>query len=129
MKTLGKVLLGIVGLVVLAVGVLFALSSRAVGKKYAVTAHPVAVPTDSASLARGAHLVEAVVACRDCHGENLGGGALAMGPVGTFVGPNLTSGTGAWRARRSSAWSWPSATASGPTAPRSSSCPPRRTPT
>ncbi len=94
MKTLGKVLLGIVGLVVLAVGVLFALSSRAVGKKYEVTAHPVAVPTDSASLARGAHLVEAVVACRDCHGENLGGGALAMGPVGTFVGPNLTSGQG-----------------------------------
>lgn len=94
MKTLGKVLLGIVGLLVLAVGVLFALSGRALGKKYPVGSAAVAIPGDSASLARGAHLVEAIVACRECHGDDLGGNPMPMGPLGTFVAPNLTSGRG-----------------------------------
>jgi hypothetical protein len=51
--------------------------------------------TDAAQLARGEHLAHTIMPCADsgCHGHDLGGGnATAMGPIGTFVAPNITSG-------------------------------------
>lgn len=51
--------------------------------------------TDPAVLARGKHLVDSVVPCAasDCHGADLAGGkTIAMGPLGTFTGPNVTRG-------------------------------------
>lgn len=68
---------------------------ESIAKVYAVPPIAVQRSTDPAVLARGKHLVEATAACAsaDCHGGDLGGGKpLAMGPVGTFVGPNLTPG-------------------------------------
>lgn len=94
MKIVGKVLLGLVAVLGIAVGAIYALSTRALGKTYNVTPAPLTVAGDSATIARGEHLVEAVVVCRDCHGEKLAGMAMAMGPMGTFVAPNLTSGRG-----------------------------------
>jgi mono/diheme cytochrome c family protein len=49
--------------------------------------------TDPAVLARGKHLAESLGACVTCHGENLGGGRVEpMGPMGTIVIPNITTG-------------------------------------
>lgn len=47
------------------------------------------------ALERGRHLVEARYACSECHGEDFGGGVMVDAfPVGTILGPNLTSGAG-----------------------------------
>jgi mono/diheme cytochrome c family protein len=44
---------------------------------------------------RGEHLVRARYACGECHGENYGGGVMVDAfPLGTLLGPNLTSGAG-----------------------------------
>ena len=44
---------------------------------------------------RGRHLVESRYACTTCHGEDFGGGVMVDAfPMGTFLGPNLTSGAG-----------------------------------
>lgn len=50
--------------------------------------------TDAAVVSRGKHLAESVAACAsgECHGPDLSGGrTIAMGPVATFTGPNITS--------------------------------------
>lgn len=55
------------------------------------------VPIDDSpeAVERGAHLVEAVVACGECHGEGLRGKAFFNDPaVGTVVSANLTRGEG-----------------------------------
>ncbi len=56
-----------------------------------------ATPTDptAAALERGEHLLAARYGCRECHGQDFGGGTMmdAM-PMGRFLGPNLTLGEG-----------------------------------
>ena len=86
---------GVVALAVLAVGVLYALSGRKLSAKHELAAEPaLVIPSDSASIARGAHLVNALP-CGECHGTDLGGRLLAdAGPFGLIVGPNLTRGRG-----------------------------------
>jgi Cytochrome C oxidase, cbb3-type, subunit III len=62
-------------------------------KVYDVPLPTVARSTDAAILARGKHLVESAAPCAvtSCHGRDLGGGKpIAIGPVGTFAGPNIT---------------------------------------
>lgn len=54
----------------------------------------VTIETDAELIARGKHLAESLAGCAtsDCHGEDLGGGKPAeFGPIGTFVGGNITS--------------------------------------
>lgn len=49
--------------------------------------------SDPAVIARGEHLSKSVAGCatKDCHGADYAGGnTLAMGPVATLTGPNLT---------------------------------------
>jgi mono/diheme cytochrome c family protein len=47
------------------------------------------------ALERGRHLVEARYACAECHGVDYGGGVMVDAfPIGTLLGPNLTSGEG-----------------------------------
>ena len=49
---------GVVALAVLVVGVLYGLSGRKLSAKYELAAEPaLVIPTDSGSIARGAHLV------------------------------------------------------------------------
>ncbi len=62
--------------------------------RYEVRDVALAIPTDSATIARGAHLGQAVVACGECHGADLGGQVLPMGGLGDFTAPNLTAGRG-----------------------------------
>jgi hypothetical protein len=69
--------------------------NASMGKVYDVPLPAIERSSDPAVIARGKHLAESVGACatRDCHGADLGGGAvIAMGPLGTFAGPNITMG-------------------------------------
>lgn len=118
MKTFLKVLgWAASGVVVLALGVYgWAHASSAKAMDRSVNAHavtfPVPVPlsaeeadgmsqTEAESEAltraieRGRHLVSARYACGECHGANFGGGVMVDAfPLGSFLGPNLTTGAG-----------------------------------
>lgn len=60
-----------------------------------VVTHPVTVPTDGDTVARGEYLVDAVSQCRMCHGEKLEGQVFVEGEMGIYLAaPNLTSGKG-----------------------------------
>jgi mono/diheme cytochrome c family protein len=64
-------------------------------KVYDVPLPKIERTTDPARLARGEHLAHTVMPCADsgCHGNDLGGGKITeMGPIGTFVAPNITMG-------------------------------------
>lgn len=74
-----------------------------VAKRYDVPIPAVTLVKDPATLARGKHLVEAVGSCntRDCHGADLSGATLTMGPLARLSGPNITTAPGAALARYS----------------------------
>jgi len=60
---------------------------------YDVPVPSITLSTDPAVVARGKHLVQSAAGCAaaSCHGGDLAGGKpIVMGPVGTFVGPNIT---------------------------------------
>lgn len=98
LKRVGIGIAGVVGLVVVAAGVGYAVGTSKVNRTYAVQTAKLTIPTDSASLARGAHLVR-TFGCVDCHGANLGGQVLEDAPPFRAVAPNLTSGRGGLAAR------------------------------
>ena len=97
-RALRWVLISLGGLVALALvlGVaLYALSRSKLLAKHEVPAEPaLVIPSDSASIARGAHLVNAKP-CGQCHGVDLGGNVFAdAGPFALLAAPNLTRGRG-----------------------------------
>jgi mono/diheme cytochrome c family protein len=82
-------------LVLLGVGGIFLTTNRALAAKKPLPAHSFTAPTDSASIAKGEHLVRALVKCVDCHGDDLGGKLMVDDPaIGTLWAPNLTRGKG-----------------------------------
>jgi mono/diheme cytochrome c family protein len=94
-----KVLLRIVGVLVVlllvVIAVVYGLSSREIHRTYNVTSEPLTIPTDSASIIRGKHLVTAIGKCGDCHGDNFGGKAFIDDPMfGHIYAKNLTRGKG-----------------------------------
>lgn len=63
-------------------------------KRYDVKVESLVIPTDSASIAIGKHLVD-IKGCRDCHGDNMAGKIVADNlMLGHLAGPNLTHGEG-----------------------------------
>lgn len=84
----------LVGAVLLAAAAITGMSRRTLNRHFDVKPAEVAIPTDSASIERGHHLATAIAKCTDCHGEDLGGVAMEMGPMGTFPAKNLTTGRG-----------------------------------
>lgn len=63
-------------------------------KKYDVKIASLQIPSDSASLAKGAHLI-AIKGCSECHGNNLEGKVINDDAVfGRLVATNLTKGKG-----------------------------------
>jgi mono/diheme cytochrome c family protein len=93
LKWLGVGLAGLLGLILLAVVVLFIIGNNRVNQTYQVTPLPVEVSAGAESLARGEHLVE--VACKSCHGADLSGQPLMDEPgIGTIYTANLTRGKG-----------------------------------
>ena len=94
LKRIGYTLAGLAGLVVVAIAAAYGLSEMRFRRAYTVPAEQVTVSDDSATLARGAHLV-ASVGCADCHGEGLRGNAIIdAAPMGRLVALNLTKGEG-----------------------------------
>lgn len=98
-----SVLAAIAALVVLGVVAIALMSKRVLANRFEVTPGAVTIPTDSASIARGKHLASAIAKCVDCHGEDLRGQAMEMGPMGTFPAVNLTTGKGG-RVRTDAEW-------------------------
>jgi cytochrome c553 len=91
----GIALGALVLIVALAAGVVYAASERKLDRIYSAHLDTVPVPTDSASIARGAHLASSVTTCALCHAADGGGAIYAdMGAMGRIVGPNLTRGRG-----------------------------------
>lgn len=95
LKWISLALAGLLGLLVAAAIVIFALASSKLSRTYEVEVAAVAIPNDEAAIARGEHLVRAISGCDGCHGENLGGMVLLDDPaIMTFYRANLTSGAG-----------------------------------
>lgn len=96
MKWVLWILGGLLGIVAIAAIFIYVGSNRAFHKVYEVpAARPLYVRADSASLARGQHLANAVALCAECHGDKLEGKILIDGqPFATLWAPNLTSGKG-----------------------------------
>lgn len=95
MKTLGKILGGIVAVVVLALSTIFVFSTQTLNKHIEYSDASPPIPRDSASIARGRHLSRAISKCVECHGTDLGGQVLIDElPFARVVAPNLTSGRG-----------------------------------
>ena len=101
MKTLGKILGGLVVVVIMILSTIFVFSTQTLNKNIEYTDASPPIPKDSASIERGRHLSRAISKCVDCHGDDFGGTVIidAM-PMGRVVAPNLTSGRGGIAANR-----------------------------
>ena len=84
----------VAGLVLAAAAAIFVVSSLRLSRRLAIPSESITVPTDSATIARGAHLASAISKCVDCHGQNLAGQVMDLGPVGHLTARNLTGGRG-----------------------------------
>jgi cytochrome c553 len=94
-KIIGYTAGGLIGVVVLVAAGGYVASESRVSGKMPVTHEAIAIPTDSASIARGAHLAGPIAKCTDCHGADLGGAVIVEnGAMGRWPGPNLTRGKG-----------------------------------
>lgn len=95
LKWVGYIVGGVVALILLAVGVVYAMTSARLGKSYPLDVKAVEVPTDSMSVERGRHLVFAVGKCPQCHGDNLAGKMISDDPAfARLWSANLTRGKG-----------------------------------
>lgn len=93
-RRIGVALAGLVVVIVILVAALFGLSASKLGSRLAITPEPLTIGTDSATLERGKHLAGPIGKCTDCHGANLQGQVMDMGPVGKLIASNLTRGKG-----------------------------------
>jgi len=85
-------LAAVASLVLIAAIVVYGVSERRLGRTYPAHDYPLAIASDSATIARGAR-VATLRGCRGCHGENLGGGVMIDDPLfGRIVTANLTRG-------------------------------------
>lgn len=95
LKWLGYIVGGLVLLVIIGVGTVYAITSSRMSKTYPTEVEAVAIPSDPTAVARGKHLVEAVGKCTNCHGENLSGTRVFDAPVFMkLTATNLTAGKG-----------------------------------
>jgi len=95
LKWVGYVIGGLLAIVVVALAAVYAKSSSRMSKSYPLDATAVVIPTDSASIERGHHLVLAVGKCTNCHGDNLAGKLVADDPAfARLWSANLTRGNG-----------------------------------
>ncbi len=95
LKWVGYIVGGFIVIVLLAVGTVYALTSSRMAKTYPTDVPVVPIPTDSASIARGEHLVESVGKCQGCHGDNYAGTVFSDDAVfAKLTSANITSGKG-----------------------------------
>jgi mono/diheme cytochrome c family protein len=91
LKWIGYIVGGILVLILIAVGTLYALGGSKLNRTYSTEVDSLAIPTDPASIERGRHLVTAVGKCAGCHGDNLGGKKVADDAMfAKLNAPNIT---------------------------------------
>jgi cytochrome c553 len=94
LRIAGRILLGLLALILLVVLVSSTVSAARLRKRYEVPATSLTVPTDSASLARG-QVVATLTGCTSCHTSTLGGQVMIDGfPFARLAAPNITRGKG-----------------------------------
>src|SRR3990172_5321526 len=95
-KWLGIVVGAVVVVILLVVGYIYWKSGSKLSKKYDYqVTRAVYAPADSASLARGRHIISSLAMCVECHGKDFGGATIIDVPVFAVAsGPNLTRGKG-----------------------------------
>ena len=94
LRIAGRILAGLLALVLLVVVVSYVVSSMRLKKKYDVASATLSIPTDSASLARG-RVYATLAGCTGCHTPTLGGQVMIDGfPFAKLAAPNLTRGKG-----------------------------------
>ena len=94
LKWIGIVTGSLAALLLLAVGVVYALSNARFNRTYEVQVAPVEIPTDPQSIAYGEHLAS-IRGCKGCHGQDLSGEIeFQDSMVGTIANANLTGGQG-----------------------------------
>ena len=94
-KWIGLVLAAVVGFLVIAAAIVYGISSRRIAKVYTFDDQPLTIPTDSVSVAKGEHFVQAITKCAGCHGDDLAGKVVMNDAVmGRLYAANLTRGKG-----------------------------------
>lgn len=94
LRIAGRILAGLLALVLLVVAVSYVVSGSRLKKRYDVAAASLPIPTDSASLARG-RVYATLSGCTGCHTSTLGGQVMIDGfPFAKLAAPNLTRGKG-----------------------------------
>jgi mono/diheme cytochrome c family protein len=94
LKWFGIIAGGLIGLLVVAMLVLYGMGQARLNKKYDVPVQMVEIPTDAEALAEGKRIFQ-YRGCEACHGENLQGLVYLDNPaIGQVITPNLTSGLG-----------------------------------
>lgn len=93
-KWIGLALGALIGIALVAGGVLFLMGNARLNKTYDFPPSNIAIPTDAASIANGKHRAETL--CEGCHGKDLGGldNWFNAGAIGTIDSANLTTGEG-----------------------------------
>lgn len=95
LRWIGRILGGLVAVLVLAFVVLSIIGSARVNRSYDVQVESIVIPTDAEAVVRGRHIAESMSLCVGCHGESLEGSVLDDDqPIVTIAAPNLTAGEG-----------------------------------
>lgn len=91
LKWLGRGALVLVLLLLVAVGIVYALSARMLGRTYEVEVTAIEIPSDSAAIAEGERLARTRGCYNGCHGEGAEGGLFFDEPLlGSADSPDLT---------------------------------------
>ncbi len=97
LKLIGKIVGGLVGLLLLAFAVLYIIGTvkwKSIrGTVHNVPVEKITIPIDQASIARGEHIAT-IRMCKDCHTETWSGQSDSVPGLITLSIPNLTSGLG-----------------------------------
>ncbi len=92
-KWIGIGIGSLLGLIIIAAGVLSLITSSRLNKVYAIEPEVVMIPADEAAVARGKGIVS--VSCAGCHGDDLSGGTVFNeAALGWIESSNLTAGKG-----------------------------------
>lgn len=94
----------ILGLVILLVIGVFGASEWKLRQSQAIPPQELQIPEDSVTIERGHHLATAISKCTECHGEDLGGQVMDMGPLGALAASNLTTGKGGVGPKNDGEW-------------------------
>src|SRR5712692_6038740 len=90
---LGRIVLGVVVLIAIAVAFIYVRSEQLVSQTFHAPEVMITVPTDAASIERGHHLATVISDCTGCHGANFAGTVVIDDPaLGRIVSANVTKG-------------------------------------